>query len=89
MMVFTIMADERHRGALAAMWRGQSTKAATEAQLRKLKQQIVGVTGEDLAEQPDLAAKLSQACATLKAGVLDAARVSQLTGRLKRRVVLD
>ena len=49
MMVFTIMADERHRGALAAMWRGQSRKATTEAQLRQLKQQLVGVTGEDLA----------------------------------------
>jgi hypothetical protein len=63
--------------------------AGTAAQLKALKQQILGVTGEDLAEKPDLASKLSQTCAMLKAGVLDTASVSQLTGRLKRRVVLD
>jgi hypothetical protein len=63
--------------------------ASTAAQLKALKQQILGVTGEDLAEKPDLASKLNQTCAMLKAGVLDSTSVSQLTGRLKRRVVLD
>ncbi|MBU0609160.1 MAG: DUF3150 domain-containing protein, partial [Armatimonadetes bacterium] len=63
--------------------------ADTAAQLQKLKAQIHGLTGEQLAEQPKLAEKLSQACALLKAEVLDADSVSALTGRLKRRVVLD
>ena len=63
--------------------------ADTAAQLQKLKAQIHDVTGEDLAQQPDLAAKLSQACTLLRAEVLDADSVSALTGRLKRRGVLD
>ena len=42
-----------------------------------------------LKEQPDLAEKLSQACAVLKQELLDPSSVSSLTGRLKRRVVLD
>ncbi len=37
----------------------------------------------------ELAAKLSQACQALKNTMLDASNISQLTGRLKRRVVLD
>lgn len=61
----------------------------TAAQLQKLKAQIFGVIGEDLAQQPNLAEKLSQACALLKAEVLDEKSISTLTGRLKRRVVLD
>lgn len=61
----------------------------TAAQLDQLKAQIAGLTGEDLAEQPQLAKKLSQACSALRAEVVDAAGVSALTGRLKRRVVLQ
>jgi hypothetical protein len=57
--------------------------------LARLKAQISGVTGQDLAQQPDVAAKLSRACQALKNSLLDAAKVSELTGRLKRRVVLD
>lgn len=57
--------------------------------LSRLKVQINGLTGQDLAQQPDVAAKLSRACQLLKETMLDAAKVSQLTGRLKRRVVLD
>jgi hypothetical protein len=56
---------------------------------RQLKTQLFGVTGEDLASQPDLAEKLSQACAVLKQELLDPNSVSAVTGRLKRRVVLD
>lgn len=61
----------------------------TAAQLSELKTQFFGVTGEDLAEQPALAEKLSQACALLKQEVLDPSSVSALTGRLKRRVVVE
>jgi len=61
--------------------------AATK--LAQLKQQISGLTGQDLAQQPDVADKLSRACVTLKNHILDPGNVSQLTGRLKRRVVLD
>jgi len=61
----------------------------TAAQLNELKSQIFGLTGETLNEQPDLAEKLSQACAALKQELLDPSSVSSLTGRLKRRVVLD
>jgi hypothetical protein len=57
--------------------------------LAQLKQQISGLSGQDLAQQPDVASKLSQACQTLKNHILDPDNVSQLTGRLKRRVVLD
>jgi hypothetical protein len=63
--------------------------AETAEQLRQLKTQLFGVTGEDLASQPDLAEKLSQACAVLKQELLDPNSVSAVTGRLKRRVVLD
>jgi len=63
--------------------------ADTAAQLGELKTQLFGLTGETLKEQPDLAQKLSQACATLKQELLDPNSVSSLTGRLKRRVVLD
>jgi hypothetical protein len=63
--------------------------ADTAAQLRQLKAQIHGVTGEDLAQQPALAEKLNQACAALKSEILDPGGISALTGRLKRRVVLD
>ena len=50
---------------------------------------IAGLTGADLAQQPDIAAQLSRACQTLKDHILGPDGVSQLTGRLKRRVVLD
>jgi len=50
---------------------------------------IAGLTGQDLAQQPDIADKLSRACQTLKDHILSSDSVSQLTGRLKRRVVLD
>lgn len=63
--------------------------ADTAAQLRKLKTELFGLTGEDLKDQPDLAEKLSQACTLLKQEILDPDSVSSLTGRLKRRVVLD
>ena len=63
--------------------------ADAAAQLRQLKTQIHGVTGEDLAQQPALAEQLNQACAALKSEILDPGSVSALTGRLKRRVVLD
>jgi hypothetical protein len=59
------------------------------ARLDQLKQQIAGLTGQDLAQQPDVATQLSRACQTLKNSILDADAVSQLTGRLRRRVVLD
>jgi len=54
-----------------------------------LRGQIFGPTGETLKEQPDLAEKLSQACVVLKQEQLDPSRVSSLTGRRMRRVVLD
>ena len=63
--------------------------ADAAAKLADLKQQIAGLTGHDLAQQPLVAGKLSRACQTLKNHILDPANVSQLTGRLKRRVVLD
>ncbi len=61
----------------------------TAAQLQKLKAQIHDISGEDLAQQPNLAAKLTQACSVIKSEVLDEDAISELTGRLKRRVVLD
>jgi hypothetical protein len=57
--------------------------------LRQLKAAITGLTGQDLAQQPDVAAKLAEACQVLRSQMLDPGNVSQLTGRLKRRVVLD
>ena len=63
--------------------------ADTAAQLNELKTQLFGLTGETLKDQPDLAETLTQACAALKQELLDPNSVSSLTGRLKRRVVLD
>ncbi len=63
--------------------------ADAATRLARLKQQIAGLSGQDLAEQPDVAAKLSRACQALKSHILDPENVSALTGRLKRRVVLD
>ena len=40
-------------------------------------------------QQPHVGAKLGRACQALKNRILDPDSVSQLTGRLKRRVVLD
>jgi hypothetical protein len=57
--------------------------------LAQLKGDLSGLTGRDLAQQPDVAANLSRACQLLKNAILDPQNVSQLTGRLKRRVVLD
>ena len=59
------------------------------AKLGQLKQQIAGLTGQELSEQPDVVAKLNRACLALKNHILNPENVSQLTGRLKRRVVLD
>lgn len=59
------------------------------SQLDQLKQQIAGLTGQDLDQQPDVAAKLSEACAKLREQMLAPDSVSQLTGRLRRRVVLE
>jgi hypothetical protein len=56
--------------------------------LRKLNAHIHGLTGQGLAQQPDVAAKLSQACQALEIHILDPASIRQLAG-LKRRVVLD
>jgi len=63
--------------------------SAAAAQLDQLKQQISGLTGQDLDQQPDVAAKLSEACAKLQEQMLSPDSVSALTGRLRRRVVLD
>ena len=63
--------------------------ADAAAKLTRLKQQIAGLSGQDLAQQPGVAQKLSRACQALKNHVLNPDAVSQLTGRLKRRVVLD
>ena len=63
--------------------------ADAAAKLAQLKQQIAGLTGQDLAQQPDTAAKLGEACLALKNHILNPDSVSQLTGRLRRRVVLD
>jgi hypothetical protein len=54
-----------------------------------MKQRIGGLSGQDLAQQPAVAAKLSPACQLLKNQILDPANVNALTGRLKRRVVPD
>ncbi len=57
--------------------------------LAGLKQQIAGLSGQDLTQQPNTAEKLSRACQALKNHILDPDNVSSLTGRLKRRIVLD
>jgi hypothetical protein len=54
-----------------------------------LKEQIHGVTGQDLAQQPAVTEQLHKACQALREHILNPDNVSQLTGRLKRRVVLD
>jgi hypothetical protein len=59
------------------------------AKLRRLKQQIQGLSGQDLAQQPEVAEQLQKACQALKDHILNPGNVSALTGRLKRRVVLD
>jgi hypothetical protein len=61
--------------------------AATK--LAQLKQQIVGRSGRDLAQQPAVAEKLRRACQALRQHSVSPANISELTGRLKRRVVLD
>jgi len=61
----------------------------TATRLEQLRAQLSGLTGESLKAQPDVAAKLSQACAVLKQQLLDPSAVSKVTGRLRRRVVLD
>lgn len=63
--------------------------ADAASKLTSLKHQIAGLTGQDLAQQPDVASKLNRACQTLKNQILDPDAVSSLTGRLRRRVVLD
>ena len=63
--------------------------ADAAGKLRRLKEQITGLSGQDLVQQPDVASKLKHACQLLKQQILDPNRISELTGRLKRRVVLD
>ena len=63
--------------------------ADAAVKLTRLKQQIAGLSGQDLAQQPDVAQKLSRACQSLKNHILNPENVSRLTGRLTRRVVLD
>lgn len=63
--------------------------AETGEKLAKLKSQIAGVSGEDLAQQPALAQQLAKACKLIKGDLTDAESISALTGRLRRRVVLD
>ena len=59
------------------------------AKLTQLKQSITGLTGQDLAQQPVIAEKLTRACEMLRTHILDPQNLSRLTGRLKRRIVLD
>ncbi len=59
------------------------------SRLTQLKQQISGLTRQDLAQQTDVAESLSRACQALKNHMLSPDNVSALNGRLKRRVVLD
>jgi len=63
------------------------TDAATR--LARLKEQLAGLTGQDLAQQPAVAEQLQKACQALRTHILNPENVSALTGRLKRRVVLD
>ena len=63
--------------------------ADAASKLTQLKQQISGLNGQDLTQRPDTAEKLSQACQALKNHILNPGNISSLTGRLKRRVVLD
>ena len=63
--------------------------ADAAGKLAQLKQQISGLSGQDLTQQPATAEKLSQACQALKNHILDPGNINSLTGRLKRRVVLD
>jgi hypothetical protein len=63
--------------------------ADAASKLTQLKAAIAGLTGQDLAQQPDVAANLAEACQVLRSQMLDAGNISKLTGRLKRRVVLD
>jgi hypothetical protein len=48
--------------------------------LARLKAQVSGLTGQDLSQQPDVAAKLKRACKTLKNTMLDAAKVQKASG---------
>lgn len=59
------------------------------AKLAQLKSQIVGLTGEELAQKPEVALQLHSACSLLRREIMDESSLSSLTGRLKRRVVLD
>ena len=63
--------------------------ADAAVKLSRLKQQIAGLTGQDLAQQPNIAAHLSRACQALKDHILSPDSVNHVTGRLKRRVVPD
>ncbi len=65
------------------------TDSEAASGLAQLRQSLFGVTGEMLKQQPDVAAQLSEACKTLRHGLLDPDNISALTGRLKRRVILD
>lgn len=56
--------------------------------LRKLQAQITGITGEDLAQRPELARQLARACSLIRGDLSSADAISALAGRLKRRVVI-
>lgn len=62
--------------------------ADAAAKLTQPKQQIAGLTGQDLAQRPGVTERVSRASQALKNHVLIPGNVSQLTERLKRRVVL-
>ena len=69
---------------------GQSEVYARDYQHKPhARRSLAGLTGQDLAQQPGVAAKLSDACQALKNHILNPDTISELTGRLKRRVVLD
>ncbi len=50
---------------------------------------VAFITGQNLAHQPAVAEQLRKACQALRTHILNPENVSALTGRLKRRVVLD
>ncbi len=50
---------------------------------------VAFITGQGLAQQPAAAEQLQKACQALRTHILSPENVSALTGRLKRRVVLD
>lgn len=83
----TLQAIRRRIDAFGSMNVFNDSQA--EAGLQQLRQKLFGITGETLKRQSDMAARLSEACKNLRQDLLDPDNISSLTGRLKRRVVLD